>query len=645
LEKQTGSAHGIAELKLPFNLFLGQRLFRITLWLSCATSAFTASEFQAIPPAEQAKYHIDFARHFFATPAALTDARKQLDQTLNELETLKGKVGSSAATLRRALQLQDRALIQENKLYRYFYLRYAVNTKDVTSLNQADEINSSFNRRTAFLQTEIMRINPAKLSAFLTDKQAGLEPYRYAIAEAQRYASHQMALPEEEMLGTLNPSVTGWQQELFDAAIARAQFEPVNGLDPRAKKSVLATDPDRAVRKSAWENRARGFEKERDLFAFALAHSVKAQDRVAQLHHFGDAPSAVYFRSALKEADVKHLLNEVSAQSEVLREYQKLRREHTAKRLGISDPEPWDDDAPSAGATVPRFTIEEATGIARAALAPLGKEFSNELAQLLDPSNGRMEIVPGANRKSGGFSQGFVGTQSVFFSGGFEGSYNDVLVHEATHAVHRQLMSNSGILPVYAEGPHYLFEAFAIFSELLFTDYLVNSETDPRRRAYFLEQYFAGKGMELFYGAQDSALEQNIYDAVKAGTVTDADGLDRLSAKVMQPFSIWPDDVAHFHQRWIVASLMYEDPLYYHNYLYAALAASKFYELYRRDPRAFTPKYMAMMREGFDVPAADLLRRHLGIDIGASGSVPDAVARIKEKLDLLQKTYAQTVAQ
>jgi len=28
-------------------------------------------------------------------------------------------------------------------------------------------------------------------------------------------------------------------------------------------------------------------------------------------------------------------------------------------------------------------------------------------------------------------------------------------------------MNRSGVLPAYAEGPHYLFEAFAIFNEFL----------------------------------------------------------------------------------------------------------------------------------------------------------------------------------
>ena len=61
----------------------------------------------------------------------------------------------------------------------------------------------------------------------------------------------------------------------------------------------------------------------------------------------------------------------------------------------------------------------------------------------IDPANGRMDIVPAEHRRRGGFSQEFIGTDSVFYSAGFAGSYNDlrILAHESTHAVHRQLMN------------------------------------------------------------------------------------------------------------------------------------------------------------------------------------------------------------
>ena len=93
--------------------------------------------------------------------------------------------------------------------------------------------------------------------------------------------------------------------------------------------------------------------------------------------------------------------------------------------------------------------------------------------------------------------------------------------------------------------------------------------------------------------------------------------------------------------QWITSSLFYDDPLYDINYVYGSLLALKYYELYRRDPAAFVPRYAALMRNGFDAPAEVLLRRHLGIDLRDPRLVSDAVHILEEKLNLLEAEYAK----
>jgi len=44
--------------------------------------------------------------------------------------------------------------------------------------------------------------------------------------------------------------------------------------------------------------------------------------------------------------------------------------------------------------------------------------------------------------------------------------------------------------------------------------------------------------------------------------------------------------------------------------------AMKYYEMYLQDPGGFPKKYVAMVRNGFDRPAADLLKDFLGVDLG-----------------------------
>ena len=537
--------------------------------------------FVAIPPAQASAYHFDFARNFFSSPGAEKGDREHLYATLKDLENLKGKLAKSADNLYRGLKLNDDLLVQFHKHYSYLYLRSAVDTNDETSRTESASLDAEITARTAFLRQELMAIDDKTLNHLVSRNQR-LKEYLPAIAAVRRFQLHSLSLKEEELLSATAPN-NDWPSELYEKL----------------------TGP-----------------QERELFAFALMRLAGARTRLAQLHHFDDAATEAYFGSYWTKAEVDALLKQIAQKADLYKRYQRLRADY------------------NRSLKTPRFTINQASEIIRNSLSPLGSDYGRELAGLLDPANGRMDIVPGDHRKRGGFSQGFIGTDSVFYSFGFAGTYNDmrVLTHESTHAVHRQLMNRNHVLPAYAEGPHYLFEAFAIFNEFLLPDYLYNHESDPLRKQFYLEQFLEGKGTAMFYVAPEVTLEHAVYEGVKDGSIKGADDLDALTMRVYSPYSLAPEK-----SQWMKLSLMYEDPFYYVNYVYGAMLALKFYEMYTRDPEHFVPRYIALMKNGFDAPPAFLLKRFLDIDLQSPDLVANALSIIEKKVDLLEKSYRQTV--
>jgi len=72
------------------------------------------------------------------------------------------------------------------------------------------------------------------------------------------------------------------------------------------------------------------------------------------------------------------------------------------------------------------------------------------------------------------------------------------------------------------------------------------------------------------------------------------------------------------------------------------MLALKFYEMYTRDPEHFIPRYIALIKNGFDAPPAILLKRFLDIDLHDPQLVANALSVIEKKVDLLEKSYQQT---
>jgi oligoendopeptidase F len=435
--------------------------------------------------------------------------------------------------------------------------------------------------------------------------------------------------------------------ELYEKLIARTPFRTVRTkegeFDVWKQRGSIAISPDRAAREEGFKKRIAGFASHRDLYAFTLIRLARARNRLAQLRHFEDAADEAYFGRYWTKNEVNNLLERIAEHADVYKRYQRLRVDYVKKISGYKDVNVWDMSFTPAAADVPRFTIDQASETIRSAVAPFGKEYGEELAELLNPTNGRMDVVPGPNRESGGFSKGFSGTNSVSYSSGFTGYYNDmrVLIHESTHAVQRQLVNRYRVPPANFESPSYFLESFAIFNELLLPDYLASRESDPFRKRYFLEQFFEGKGMEMFVVAPEAILEQAVYDGVKSGCIKGADELDALAKRIFSRFSIWPEKHEELRSQWMNIPLMYEDPFYDINYVYGAMLALKYYEMYLQAPDKFLPRHIALMSNGFDAPPAILLKRFLDIDLNDPGLVTNALDVLGKKLKLLEAKYQE----
>jgi oligoendopeptidase F len=590
-------------------------------------------------------YIFNFERNFFSSTGAEKAERDRYYKTLDEFENLGGKVGASADHLLRALQLYENVMVEFIRQYTFNYLHYAVNTTDLASKAIYSRMDAEFAQRTAFLRQELIYIDRSVLDRFI-EKKPELEAYRFAVESAQRYRPHTLSMGAESTLSSAAVVSNEWEYELYEILVQRTSFGSVTTqegeLDVLRQRTAISTHPDRAIRADGFKQLYAGYASQRDLYAYTLINLVKRRNRFAKIHQFEDAPSEVYFNSYWSKAEVTNLLKELGQQAGVYLVYQRLRAEHARKILGVEDVDLWDVTMSLPGEVSPRFSIEQATNIICEALSAFGADYGRELASLLDPANGRIDILPGDHRKAGGFSKGFPGVTTVFFSHGFEGYYNDmrVLMHESTHAIHRQLMNNHAVRSMYAEGPHYLFESFAILNELLLADYLYQHETNRLKRQYYLEQFLDGKGMALFFIAQDASLEQSIYEEVENGSIESADDLDSLTKRILSRFDIWTNRHAELNMRWITNRLFYEDPLYDINYVYGALLALKYYELFTQSPASFVKNYISLLGNGFDATPEFLLSKFLKIDIHDPGLVADAVNILENKVRLLKEEYS-----
>jgi oligoendopeptidase F len=608
---------------------------------------YSQDKFEAIPKESLVKYHINFEKVFYSSPEAERKSYSSLKEMITRFEDFKGKVANSGVNLLNALVLYDSIIVQDYLHDAYLYLRYAVNTKDIEISNNESELNAEVTGRTQFLQSELMQISETDLDRFISEKPE-IKLYLFEIESARRLSSHTLPLAEEERLGIISPSITDWQYELYQNLIKRINFTKIKTKDGEelnvwTKRGVISNSSDRTVREEGFKNRFADFAKQRDLFAFALLKLVKARNAFSQAHNYKDFAEDSYFARYLDAPGVKNLLKTIEDYNYVIKKFERIRADHIKRIMAFEEVNYWDISASSAGSANPRFNIDSATSIILDVIRPLGKEYKTEMADLLNPSNGRLDIVSGDNRLPAGGGVGFPGIPNVFYSQGFEGFYKDVsiLIHEGGHVVHFQLMGNNNVKAAYGSGPNYFSESFSIFNELLLADHLYQNDKDRSKKIFYLEQFLDVKGLEIFRAAQEAQLEQSIYDAVEEDKIQGADDFDKLTLSVLSKYTIWADKHPdEFKGTWMLARLMYEDPLYLVNYLYGGLLSLKYYEMFKKDPQEFSNKYLALMRNGFNNTPSVLLKKFLDIDLNDPQLLSDAMKLLENKIDELQSLYS-----
>ncbi len=580
----------------------------------------------------------NLSRYYFASPKAELAARTDLDNAVAQLVALKGKI-NSAAQLLEALRTYDTVQDLFAKHEGYLHFVCSQNRKDPAC--EADEkIESDVDSKVAFLAPEILAIPEESLRKFVAQEPA-LDRYRYALADMRRNAPYTLPGPEQALLDKFQPQIAGWQYDLYQQIEASVSFGKVKTksgeLDVIRQRTLIAMDSDPKVREEGFKRRYDGFARQRDLLAFALIHTVQAQNALAKAHRYAAAPARKYLSLYMRPEDTRSLLAAMAKHGEVAKRFEKIRAADF-ERTYHTPAHAWDLSAD--GFAPPITTLAEARSIYHEAFAGLGSEYQSAFDAMLDPANGRADIIPGGgpNRYGGGFSIGSTGNPSILYYGRYDGTFKDlsVIAHEGGHAVHRQLMSDNHVLPAYMNGPHFLFESFAAFNELVLADYLAEHAPNAELKRYYRKQWLGIKGLDAFYGAQDALLEQAIYDGVANESVRNADDLDKLTVANDGQFSIFPATTPELKNRWAMVSLMYEDPLYDVNYAYGGLLALNFYRLYSTRRDWFAPRYVALLKSGFDAPPDELLKRFLEIDLSSSQLLDDALAELETRLQQLE---------
>lgn len=442
-----------------------------------------------------------------------------------------------------------------------------------------------------------------------------LRPIRFSLDETRRHA--RMRMPEEQEKLALELAVNGYHawnmlyEKMGGDLRVAVEEEGRTKLISLGQNAARFSNPDRAIRRDAFEKLEQAWQSRAELASLAL--NAQAGFRLS-----------VYARRKWDSPLVEPLLMNRLTQGSldamwdaVTRERDRIIRYIEAKKRRLNlDAFRWYDQEAPVGEIGQTYSFEEAGEFVASHLGAFSPEMGEFTRMALSRRWVEAENRPG---KRGGAwcSQVPVRKQSRIFMT-FAGTYDSLstLAHEFGHAYHGFVLKDE---PGFAQHyPMTLAETASIFNELRVTDAALAAATDPAMKLALIDQKLQA-ALAFFCNIRARFLfDLRFYSERKSGMV-ETERLNELMREAQrEAFFGCLSDPDGLHPLFWASKLHFfitEFPFYNFPYTFGFLFARGVYARAKSEGPAFAPKYRALLADSGRMTTEDVARKHLGADL------------------------------
>ncbi len=567
-----------------------------------------------------------------AWESGLTNA----EDLMKQYSALKGTLAQGPDQVLKAYQINDDLGMVLYKVYRYPALMRATDTRnnDVAGrLQRVQILLSRFNTETAWFNPEMLSIGWDTMQAWLNETEA-LAPYRHSIEDLYRQQTHVLSEDMERLLSYYS-QFEGTPASIYtELSTSDIEFPTVTMSDgkevkltPGAYYNILSTNMSQDDRATAFQNFYGAYVADVNSYA-AIYNGVLQRDWAdTQARNYASTLEAALDGDNVPKEVFENLMNSVKAGTEPVRRYMQLRK----KALGLDVYHLYDGSVPLVDFHK-TYDYDEARKWVLASVAPLGKDYQDQMKEMLD---GRwIDVYENEGKRSGAFSAGVYGVHPYMLLN-YNETLNDVftLAHEAGHSMHTKLAYAS---QPFATADYTIFvgEVASTLNEALLLEYLFNKSEDPKERVMLLQQAIDNIVGTFYTQVLFADFEWQAHKMVEQGQPITADALQDLYASLENEYNgdvVVLDD--YYHSTWSRIPHFYGSPYYVYKYATCFASSAKLVsEILSPDEKTraeATRRYLTLLESGGnDYPNELLLKA--GVDLSQPGTIQAVVDQLND---------------
>ncbi|MGM0140137.1 oligoendopeptidase F [Enterococcus sp. DIV0755b] len=573
----------------------------------------------------------------FADDQAFDTAFAALKEELKQADHYKGTLQEGATAFLQALEFCLDIYRKLETLYVYSHLKNDQDTGNTVYQGLYARASSLFAEASAavsWFEPEVLTLSDEQIWSYF-DQEPKLAIYRHYIKQMVDNRAHVLPAEQEELLAG-SSEIFGAADDIFSVLNnADLVFPTIEGSDGEKiqlshgvyGQLMESTDP--AVRKAAFEGLYSVYKQFRNTFAQTLSSHVKGHNFKAKVRKYASAREASLSNNHIPESVYDTLVEVVNQHLPLLHRYVALRK----KLLATDTLHMYDMYTPILGEAPIKYTYEQAVEKAKEALKIMGPEYNDIVAKAF--SSRWIDVIENKGKRSGAYSSGAYDTAPYILM-----NWHDTLdqlftlVHEMGHSVH-SYFTRSNQPFVYGDYSIFLAEIASTTNENILTEYLLETEKDPKVRAYILNHYLDGFKGTIFRQTQFAEFEHFIHTEDAKGIPLTSEYLSdyygELNAKYYGP-EVEKDDeiklewsrIPHFYYNY-----------YVYQYATGFSAASSLAKKILAKEDGALDHYLNYLKAGNSDYPIEVMKK-AGVDMTKADYIEDAMKMFEQRLTELE---------
>lgn len=564
-----------------------------------------------------------------------------LEEEQKKAENFQGTLAESPKQLFDFLEFSD--AMEERMEKVYIYANQKLHEDMALDIYQAmaakaDDIMVKISGALAFAEPEILQMEETTLRNWM-EKDAGVHRYEKYLSDLLERKPHVLETKMEQLLAQTGTMSSAPKDTFMMFNNADAKFAPAE--DENGKKhtvthgtfTTLLSSKDRTLRKNAFASMYEEFGSYRNTLAAMFQANVKQDAFYAKVRNYESSRQMHLSNSQIPESVYDQLIDTVHERMDLMYRYVALRK----RALQLEEVHMYDLYAPMVADAEIKVTYEEAKQMVKEGLAPMGEEYLSHLQEGFD--HGWIDVYENEGKRSGAYSWGPYGVHPYVLMN-FQGKLNDVftLAHEMGHALHSYYSNHAQ--PYHLAGYKiFVAEVASTCNESLLIHHLLQTTTDKKQRAYFINYFLEQFKGTLYRQTMFAEFERKVHQMVKDGEALTASNLCQIYYELNQLYfgkNIVID--REIEMEWARIPHFYT-PFYVYQYatgFSAAIALSK--NILENGERA-VKDYVQFLKGGGSKDPISLLKI-AGVDMSKKDPVEKALDVFAELLDDFEETLS-----